>query len=163
MELNKTVMNEKKLKVLFEKQIVINYDLSFKTFIFPSSIKSVSEDIAKVKVLKKGMWSVNLVLLDAGNKLTHLLAKEMMLKQETLIEPAGLHEIVAFSHFLGELNFEKFSVTALRDEMFERGVEFIPTLHGTKKAAHLVTDFLDDLPFKKTYFLGVFDCNKFKH
>ena len=144
---------KEKVEIVIRKKLVVNYDQSAQTLALPKLVREASEDLKKVKLQKTGESDVSVILVKLDFGLTHKEVKQVMSSLE--IVPAGLHELIIFSHFLEELFRDGMRIVSLRDEMFEMGTEFIPTIWCFKKSAIIIMAFRDDLPFKETYYLGV--------
>jgi hypothetical protein len=144
---------KKEMEIVFRGELIVDYDESAHLLALPKLVKEVSTDIKKVKILKKGIERVPIVIVKLNPGLMHGEVKNVMFSKG--ITPAGLHELIIFSHFLDELFRDGMRIVSLRDEMFEMGVEFIPTICCHKKSAMIIMAFRDDLPFKETYFLGI--------
>ncbi|MFZ2310674.1 MAG: hypothetical protein WAW11_03960 [Patescibacteria group bacterium] len=152
-EMKAIAPRKSKLEIVFEKEIVIDYDQPLLPVAPPRYIKNVSDDILKAKVKEKrtGKWLVNLGLVFAGKHIDHRVARSVI--GEEGLNLAGVHETMALLPIIPDFPDEKFRFTALRDEMIDRGVEFVLTVHGTKKAAHAVMDFRDFLIDKNRLFV----------
>jgi hypothetical protein len=142
-----------KLEMVFTKEIVVDYGQPLLPEVSPRYIKNISDDILKAKVEEKrtGRWMVNVGLVFAGKRIDHREARSIIGAEGFNL--AGVHETMALLPVIPELPDEKFRFTALRDEMMDRGVEFVLTVHGTKKAAQAVMDFRDFLPDKNRLFV----------
>lgn len=142
-----------KLEIVFTREIIVDYDQPLLPAVPPRYIKNVSDDILKARVVEKrtGKWLVNLGLVFAGKKIDHRVARSII--GEEGFNLAGVHETMALLPVIPELPDEKFRFTALRDEMMDRGVEFVLTVFGTKKAAQAVMDFRDFLIDKNRLFV----------
>ena len=143
-----------KAHILMCKQVVIDYDAPIQQ-VEVFGVKYISDDVLKTKLNMTGIGEkVELTLFDLGPRISHDKAKTVIKSHG--IEPAGLHETFHFTRFLHELPDQEFNVTALRDEMVDRYVEFVPTIYSPgKNKARIIMAFRDDLPFKHSYFLGV--------
>jgi hypothetical protein len=164
--LTKPKIEEEKVLV-FKSEATIQYHAAIEdicALCVSPGVKYISDDVLKTKLnIKKGgsghfdlLRRVELALFDFGNRKSHEEAKSAM--KESGFEDAGLHEILHFTNFVAELpELEKdFSITALRDEMIDKSVEFVPTIYGLrKKHMRILMCFRADLPFKHSYFLGV--------
>ncbi|MHB8903583.1 MAG: hypothetical protein ACYC40_00555 [Patescibacteria group bacterium] len=148
-----TTANTEVFEVILKVKLIVDYDEPAYLITTPKKLRGVSEDVNKVKLVKKGQANVSVMLVRLKPGLTHKEVKQTMFNKG--IAQAGLHELIHFAHFLEELFREGLRITSLRDEMFEMGVEFIPTICCNKKSAMLIMAFRDDLPFKDTYFLGI--------
>jgi hypothetical protein len=151
--LNEGSKRASKLEIVFTKEVVVDYNEPLLPAVPPRYIKTVSDDILKAKVQEKrtGKWLVNLGLVFAGKRIDHTVARSVI--GEEGFNMAGVHETMALLPIIPEFPDEKFRFTALRDEMMDRGVEFVLTVHGTKKAAHAVMDFRDFLIDKNRLFV----------
>lgn len=140
------------VEIMFRKQVIVDYDLPLHPRILPRNVKELSDDVLKVVVHSKrtGKWIVDIGLVFTGKRLDHIKAKTII--QEESLNLAGIHETMALLPLLHELPIEKFRFTALKEEMLERGVEFVFTVYGTKKTAYAVMDFRDFLPDKSRLF-----------
>jgi hypothetical protein len=140
------------VEVMFRTQVIVDYDLPLHPRVLPRNIKDLSDDILKVTVHSKrtGKWIVDIGLIFVGKRLDHVKAKEII--KEELLTLAGIHETLTLLPLIHELPVEKFRFTALKEEMIERGVEFVLTVYGTKKNAYAVMDFRDFLPDKSRLF-----------
>ena len=161
-----TETEKKNENLVIKKEVTINYEQSIDSVcgvVLPPSVKYVSDDILKTKLNVKnapgffgGLRKVELALFDFGANKCHNEAKTAM--RDAGFENAGLHEILHFADFVSELSEseKEFSITALRDEMIERTVEFVPTIYvPKKKSLKILMCYRADLPFKHSYFLGV--------
>lgn len=140
------------MEIMFRKQVIVDYDLPLHPRVLPRNVKDLSDDVLKVVVHGKrtGKWIVDIGLVFIGKRIDHKTAKGII--REELLGLAGVHETMALLPLLHELPMEKFRFTALKDEMWELGVEFIFTVYGTKRAAYAVMDFRDFLPDKSRLF-----------
>lgn len=149
------------IELIKRRTLVIDYDQPVNSIALPKTIRQVSSDVEKVKILRSGMAEVTIVLLRKPQNLIHFELKELM--SEASIEQAGLHETINFSSlFLEELVYDsELRIIALREEMRQGGVEFIPTIlcnisgHSRKKWYEISTLMRDDLSFQNTYILGI--------
>ena len=110
---------KEKVEIVIRKKLVVNYDQSAQTLALPKLVREASEDLKKVKLQKTGESDVSVILVKLDFGLTHKEVKQVMSSLE--IVPAGLHELIIFSHFLEELFRDGMRIVSLRDEMFEMG------------------------------------------
>lgn len=145
------------MEIMYRKQVVVDYDQPLYPRVLPRNIRELSDDVLKVYIPEKktGKWVVDIGLVFIGQKLGHVEA-ENILAQEKTLSLAGIHESMALLPLLHELPFDKFRFTALKERMVERAVEFIFTVHGSKRTAYAVMDFRDCLPFKNRLFVVQF-------
>ena len=150
------VQRKSKVEVMFRKKVLVDYDPPLYPVVLPNNVKDVSDDVLKASIKEKrvGKWIVDIGLIFIAKKIDHKTAKTII-KEESL-GLAGVYETMSLLSMLHELPIEKFRFTALKEEMFERGVEFVFTVFGTKRAAYAVMDFLDYLPLKSRLFVVEF-------
>ena len=142
-----------KLEIIFATEVLVDYGQPLLPEVPPRYVKNISDDILKAKVAEKrtGKWMINLGLVFVGPKVDHQVARSII--GEESFNLAGVYETMALLPIIPELPNEKFRFTALRDEMMDRGCEFVLTVHGTKKSAQAVMDFRDFLPDKDRLFV----------
>lgn len=142
-----------KLEIVFATEVLVDYGQPLLPDVPPRYVKNISDDILKARIEEKrtGIWKVNLGLVFVGPKVDHQVARSVI--GEEGFNLAGVHETMALLPVIPELPNEKFRFTALRDEMMDRGCEFVLTVHGTKKFAQAVMDFRDFLPDKDRLFV----------
>ena len=148
-----TEQKERRTKIVLRQKVSVNYDEPAHTLALPKLIKEVSDDVKKAKVLKKGSKQVSIVLLKLDSGLMHNEIKKVMFDHD--IAQAGIHELFLFSYSLEHVFEEGVHIVSLREEMLERGVEFIPTICCHRRSATINMTFRDYLPFKETYILGI--------
>jgi hypothetical protein len=152
-EINGIAPKKSKLEIVFATEVVVDYGQPLLPDVSPRYVKNISDDILKARVEEKraGKWKINLGLVFVGPKVDHQVARSII--NEEGFNLAGVHATMALLPIIPELPNEKFRFTALRDEMMDRGCEFVLTVHGTKKAAQAVMDFRDFLPDKDRLFV----------